>query len=367
MHDANEHPSNEDPSNQQNQYQHVEAVTLEPLSPEAALELHLNRMGENHTESTVRSHKSRLQFFINWCAMENIENLNNLSGRDILRYRTWRRRQNGKRDEPISEATLKTALDTLRVYLRTGVKADGVHHQLPEQIDPPSLSESEASRDVMLSHERAQRIITHLRKYEYASLLHATVELIWHTGMRRGSARSLDLSHYHSDERYLSLTHRPDTDTPLKNGTDGERPVALSDDMCTVLDDYLDNTRPDVKDDYGREPLLATSHGRPHAMTIQKYAYAATRPCHIGTDCPHDKDPNECDAAVRKQDASKCPSSVSTHALRRGALTHWLSQDWQVEHVSDRADVSPSVLEKHYDSRSELEKMEQRRKNLDSI
>ncbi len=159
--------------------------------------------------------------------MEGLANLNNLSGRDILRYRTWRRKQNGKRDEPLSDATLKTALDTLRVYLRTGVRADGVHPQLPEQIDPPSLSQEEASRDIMLDAERAQRIITYLRKYEYASRVHTCVELIWHSGMRRGAAHSLDIDDYHPDDRYLELKHHPDKGTKLKNGKDGERPVAL--------------------------------------------------------------------------------------------------------------------------------------------
>lgn len=365
MHDAHENDNNN--PYKQNEYQHVGTVELQPLSPEEALELHLNMMEENYTKSTVWSHNSRLQFFINWCEMEGLDNLNDLSGRDILRYRTWRRQQNGKGDGPISEATLKTALDTLRVYLKTAAKADAVHPKLPEQIDPPSLSDRKASRDVMLDADRAQRLIDYLRKYEYASAIHLTTELLWHTGMRRGAIRSIDVDDYHPDEQYIQLTHRPDTDTPLKNKRDGERPVALSTDMCTVIDDWIAKNRRDVTDEYGREPLLTTVHGRPHKMTIQKYVYAATRPCFIGSDCPHDRNPSDCEAAMYKQDASKCPSSVSTHALRRGALTHWLSQDWQVEHVSGRADVSPTVLEKHYDQRTELEKMEQRRQSLDKI
>ena len=365
MHDKNSNRKSN--AYNSNEYQHVQSVNIEPLSPEEALEFHINRMGEEYTDSTVRSHKSRLQYFIQFCDQERIENLNDLSGRDILLYRTWRRNQNGKGDGPISDATLKTALDTLRVYLKTAVRADGVHPQLPEQIDPPTLSKEAASRDVMLSSDRASEIIEYLRKYEYATVLHAGFELIWHTGMRRGAARSIDLDDYYPDEQYIQLKHRPESDTPLKNKKDGERPVAISKDLCTILNDWIDTHRPDVEDDYGRQPLLATKHGRPHAMTVQKYAYTATRPCAVGQECPHDKDPETCDAAIRKQDASKCPSSVSTHALRRGVLTQWLYQDWQVEHVSDRADVSPTVLEKHYDQRSDLEKMEQRRQNLNNI
>lgn len=35
--------------------------------------------------------------------------------------------------------------------------------------------------------------------------------------------------------------------------------------------------------------------------------------------------------------------------------------------VSDRANVSPGVIEQHYDRRSEREKMEQRREYLDDL
>jgi hypothetical protein len=49
----------------------------------------------------------------------------------------------------------------------------------------------------------------------------------------------------------------------------------------------------------------------------------------------------------------------------------WIERSCQVETpipmVSDRCDVSPDILEEHYDQRSELEKMEQRRAYLDNI
>ncbi|QRV15995.1 tyrosine-type recombinase/integrase [Haloterrigena salifodinae] len=343
------------------------SVQLQPLSPEEALDLHLNRMGEDHTESTVRSHKSRLQYFIQWCGQEDIDNLNDLSGRDILRYRNWRKKQNGKFEGDIARSTLKTALDTLRVYLKTAAKADGVHPKLPHQIDPPTLSKDENSRDVMLEHERATTILDHLRKYEYASFDHLVLELLYHTGMRRGSALALDIDDYDRRDQFLMLNHRPETDTALKNGKDGERPVALSTDMCRVLDDWIEDKRPDVTDEHGREPILATQHGRAHKTTLQTAIYSVTRPCTYTGECPHGEDIETCDAAIRKNDASQCPSSVSTHAVRRGALTHWLDSDWTVEDVSGRADVSPQVLDEHYDRRSDIRKMEQRRKNLDKL
>ena len=65
--------------------------------------------------------------------------------------------------------------------------------------------------------------------------------------------------------------------------------------------------------------------------------------------------------------ASKCPSSVSPHAIRRGSITHSLNSDMPDKVVSDRANVSPKVIEQHYDRRTEQERMEQRRDYLDNL
>jgi len=334
---------------------------LQPLSPREALEIHLSKLSEEYTESTVSSHKSRLQFFIEFCDDQDIDDLNDLTGRDILQFRTWRS------GHGIAKSTLKSALDTLRVYLKNAARADGVHQKLPAQMDPPTLSSDEISRDDIVDAEQAEEILEYLRTYEYASFEHVCTELIFHTAIRRGAAHAIDIGDYHQKEQYIDLVHRPETDTPLKNDGDGERPVALSDLVCKVLDDWIAENRPDVKDDYGRRPLLTTTHGRAHPNTIQTATYAVTRPCIIGQRCPHNKNPEACDWAINKNEAHHCPSTVATHALRRGALTHWLTEDWPIEQVSDRADVSPKVLKKHYDQRTKLGKMEQRRDRLSDI
>lgn len=346
-------------------------IPLEPLTPEEAMDIHMARVREEESAWTERSHKSRLSWWLEWCEKEDITNLNDLTGRDILRYRDWRRMQNGKNpdDVPISKQTLKSALDTLRVYLQHAAEGNGVHPMLPQQIDPPTLSKGDHARDVMLDADRSEDVLEYLRKYEYCSLTHVVVELLWHSGARMGGIRSLDVDDCHlGDDPYLELNHRPETDTPLKNETDGERPVAISDGIARLLRDWRDDRRPDVEDEYGREPLLTTTRGRVSRTTIRNHTYWATRPCHYnGGECPHDRDLDECEATQRKQYASTCPGSVSPHALRRGAITHWLDRDWQREHVSERANVSERVIEEHYDEREDLRKMEQRRQNLDRI
>lgn len=56
-------------------------MDLEPIDPETALELYLAEKESEYAASTVRSHRSRLDFFVRWCAEHGIDNLNDLTGR----------------------------------------------------------------------------------------------------------------------------------------------------------------------------------------------------------------------------------------------------------------------------------------------
>jgi len=335
---------------------------LEPIAPQDALELYLDDRRGDLSNWTIRSHRSRLSTFTDWCEDQSIDNLNDLTGRDIHRYKVWRRN-----DGDLAKPTVKTQIDTVRVFTKWLASIEGCDPDLPAKIKSPSLSTEENSRATELHSDAAEPLLNHLAKYEYASCRHVTLTLLWHTLMRRGAARALDLRDYHRNDQYLDLVHRPDSETPLKNGAGGERLVSLSDAVCEVLNDWIDDQRPAVTDDYGREPLLASAQGRIHVTTIQQYAYMATRPCVYDDGCPHDRDPDECTAAVERYEASKCPSSVSPHAIRRGAITHWLREDVPKPAIGDRADVSADVLDAHYDERSEREKMEQRRAFLETI
>jgi site-specific recombinase XerD len=335
---------------------------LEPIDPRNALELYLNDRSGDLSDWTIRSHRSRLSTFIEWCEEQDIDNLNDLTGRDVHRYKIWRRTEGD-----LAKPTVKTQIDTVRVFTKWLASVEGCDPDLPAKIKSPSLAPEENSRSAELHTDEAEELLTYLEKYEYASLRHVTLTLLWHTMMRRGAARALDLQDYHRDEQYLAVVHRPETDTPLKNGEGGERMVALSDTVCEIVNDWIDEQRPAITDDAGRDPLLTSRQGRVHVTTIQQYAYMATRPCFYGVDCPHDRDPDTCDAATERYKASKCPSSVSPHAIRRGSLTHWLRNDVPQPAISDRADVSAAVLDAHYDERNKQEKMEQRRGFLEDI
>ena len=191
--------------------------------------------------------------------------------------------------------------------------------------------------------------------------------LLWRTGIRIGSVRALDVDDIQSEEECIAVRHRPDTDTPLKNKENGERLIALKPKVCSALDDYVDVNRLDVTDEYGRKPLLATEHGRPNKNTIRETVYRWTRPCQYRGSCPYGRDMDDCAALSVRRGALKCPSSVSPHAVRRGSITHHLTEDVPEQVFSDRMNVSQRVLEDHYDRRDKHTKIEQRRGYLDKV
>jgi integrase len=336
-------------------------MTLEPIDPESAVEWYLDDKKQDNSKATVTSHRSRLGHLLGWLEDEGIDNMNDLTGRQIQRYRTWRRN-----DGDLAPATEKTEMDSVRVFVRWCESIDAVESDLFMKVQSPRLSADDNTRDQMLEPEKAKSALSYLHRYKYASIEHVTMVLLWRTMMRRGAARALDVEDYNPDEQFIEIKHRPDTDTPLKNKYDGERCVALSSDLCGIFDDWLEQKRPEMTDDHGRNPFLATNYGRAHVTTIANYSYSWTRPCVYDEPCPHDRDPKECEA-IDTDNESKCPTSVAPHAIRRGSITHHLSNDVPEGVVSDRANVSSDVLDQHYDRRSERDKMEQRREYLSNI
>lgn len=338
---------------------------MEPIEPEAALELYLKDKKQESSASTIRSHRSRLGHFIEWCEEEGIDNMNDLTARKAHEYRVWRRNA-GDRDP--NNVTMKTAMDTFRVWCRWCQSIGAVPDGLSEKVLSPSLDKHENERDDMLDPDVGDDVLEHLEKFEYASREHVVHILIWRCLLRRGGIRTLDLDDLKTDceHPHLKIRHRPETDTPLKKKDDGERRIGLKESTVAVLQDYIDTHRDDVADKH-RSPLVTTSQGRPHLQTIQSDSYAASRPCVSTGECPHDRDPDECTAAVNRSKAYECPSSKSPHAARRGAITRLLSEDVPKQIVSDRASTQVETLSKHYDERSETEKMRQRRNYLTDI
>jgi integrase len=339
---------------------------LEPLAPEQAKKLYIEGRRDELAEATLDSHGYRLDAFVAWCEEKDIENLNELSGRDLYEYRVWRREGEYADDGPVTGITLRGNLATLRAFLHFAADIDAVPEALAEKVALPNLDPGEDVSDTTLDPERAKRVLEHLNRFEYASRAHVTVLLAWHTGARTGGLRALDVRDcdLDGDDPGIEFKHR--SKTPLKNKATGERWNAISTRVARILKDYIDTNRHDVTDDEGRRPLITTIRGRPHPGTIRHVVYCATRPCQYGAGCPHDRDPETCEAATH-DGASKCPSSRSPHDVRSGRVTAYRRGDVPRQIVSDRLNASEDVLDKHYDRRGERERAEQRRDHIEEL
>ena len=243
-------------------------MEIEPIDPETALELYIAEKETSVADATVASHKSRLSFLLRWCEERDIENLNELTGRRLQEFRLWRRNVGD-----LTKVSEKTQMDTLRVFVKWLESIDAVEQDLHKKVRSPDITPRENSRDVMLDTEDAETMLAYLERYEYASLRHVTATLLWHTMLRMGSMRALDVKDYDPEEQSLRLRHRPDTDTPLKNKREGERIIAVSSEVCLVLDDWIREQRSEVTDGHGRNPLLTTRCGRIAKSTFRMSCY----------------------------------------------------------------------------------------------
>jgi site-specific recombinase XerD len=337
---------------------------LEPISPAEAKGMYLEARKREVSQSTLDGYHYRLKHFIRWCEeVAGIDNMNNLTGRDLQRYKTWRRDEGGLK--PIS---LQGQLDALRIFIRWCGSIDAVDEDLHEKFDAlmPELKKTDEQANTILGREEAEALLEYQRKFEYASRSHVIVELLWHTGIRLGALHALDVADYDGESERLELHHRPDSDTPLKNGEEGERMIALNAEICHILEDWIDHHRHKVEDDYGREPLLTSRNGRMNRSSIRDAVYRVTRPCFYSDNCPKGRDPDDCEAA-EYGGYSKCPVNVSPHDIRRGSITHFLTKDVPEKVVSDRMNVGQDILDKHYDKRDEVVKVEQRRDYINGI
>lgn len=84
-------------------------MSLESIEPDTALELYLADKDNELADASLKAHKYRLGHFTRWCDQQDIENLNELGGRQLQRYRVWRRDEGDL--SPVSE---KTQMDTRR-------------------------------------------------------------------------------------------------------------------------------------------------------------------------------------------------------------------------------------------------------------
>lgn len=326
------------------------------LSAREAFERWLSKLKVSKAEATVSSYHYRLKHFVEFCESEGVDSIGELTGWDIETYETHRRNRD------LAPVTLSHEMGTLQNFLSYCARIEIVDESLPEKVDPPDVPRDAAVDETKLHPDDARALIDYYRASaaDRGSRGHALLELTWFTGARLGALRALDLEDYDADGKHVHFVHRPQEDTPLKNGSDGERIVGLPAAVCTVLNEYITTNRHGVFDDYGREPLLASQAGRPVQNAVRAWMYLATVPCHHSP-CPHGNDPETCDY-LDYSHASKCPSSRSPHQVRTGSITWQRNRGVPADVVSKRVNSSVRVIEDHYDKPSQMEEMEKRRR-----
>lgn len=360
------HSSDDLPPGFRNLYQHVE-VSLDPLAPEAGVERYLQARQRELNENTVDEYRGKLEFFLEYAADNDIDNLNDLDGRDVDGFRLWRREDSSDQVDRLSPKTMRDEMYLLQNFLLYLESIEAVQPGLGMKVEIPEVPDGEGVRDSEIPPERAAEILDYLDRYEYASREHVVWLLHCHTGRRPGGIHALDLQdvHLEVDEPYIEFRHHPETE--LKNNERSEQLVNLDERVAQVLQDYIDDQRIDVTDDYGREPLITSRYGRLAISTMRRYFYKWSRPCEITGECPHGRTINDCEATQSSDHASKCPSSHSPYDARHGYITQKRREGVPLPLLSDRCDTSEEILKKHYDERTDDEKRELRREFLDEF
>lgn len=146
--------------------------------------------------------------------------------------------------------------------------------------------------------------------------------------------------------------------TPIKNDENSEREITLYRKVPEIIQDYIADKRPAETDEEGQSPLLTKGDQKISPSTLQKISYKWTRPCMVGIDCPHDRDPEDCEAAQKNNSASKCPSSRAPHHITKGYITDQKNRGVPGDAIEHRCDVSNRIQDLHYDLPDDTEERE---------
>jgi site-specific recombinase XerC len=318
---------------------------------------------------TKDHYSTKLDYLQTYLLQEiGVETTEDLASEDVERYDQWRKYDSLDREEPLSDNTLRDDMYLFREFIQYLVEHRMAPVRFEKSVEIPEVDydAGEGVDEKKLDPEIAEASLEFLRKYKYADVEHVAMELMCHSGPRKSGLWGRDVDDFDYEEGILEFDHQEETE--LKNNEKSQREATLYDEVPDIVRDYIKDQRPPVVDDEGREPLLTKGDGRISKSTLQKIAYKWTRPCKVGLDCPHDRDPDECEAAQKNNAAFKCPSSRAPHHIRTGYITDQKNRGVSSDAIQQRCDVSPRVQDQHYDlpdSSEERERYEDEFKHAD--
>jgi len=346
---------------------------------------------QDKADSTLQSYEYRVKPFLDFLEDEGIDDLADVTTRTVTEFQVAR-----KAEGDLEKQSQNNQFGTLKQFLAFAADMNAVREDAVEAVTVPSLTKSERVNTAKLVTERAEEILENLDNYRHASRDHVLALLMWRTTLRAGALQSLDLEDLYLSEDdmerirdelaqeypmyvvdqiledvevpFIWPRNRPAEGTRLKNGEGGERAINLTPWVGDVVQDYIRVNRPDIDDEHGREPLFASRKGtgRLAETTMRNWTYILTQPCEFGGECPHNRDPEECEARQHGY-GSKCPSSRSPHKLRTGSITWHRDRGWPIAELADKANTSKELIEGVYDQPEKLVRAAHRRSLLDKL
>lgn len=298
----------------------------------------------NFSKKTYVRYRDTLNDFIQ---SQDVSDLMELTPQEISGWiRTLQQRN-------YARTTRDGKLETLGVFIKWAEREwlityeDGrqkLSDVISKKRDGLDVSNDEKSRagddDYRISSERAEEIIGHMAKHDYASRQMVEFLLIYHVGCRKSALLSLNCSDIRPQKGIIEIRNRPEqAGVRLKKGNSGERDVNIKPEFMSVVMDYIKEHRTEPQD--GSDALLTSWAGRINDSTLYRDIAGLTK-CGDCTD--DDGEP------LTKQNASDCPESIGPHDLRRVAITNMRDKGMSWEVISGRVNAKVEMLKQHYDS-----------------
>src|SRR6056297_2930800 len=127
--------------------------TLDPISPQDALDWYLEHREDDLRTATLRKYESALSIFVDWTDEAGIDDMNDVKGRQLMQFKTWRKQEAG-----LATVSLNGNLAILQRFLRFCENIDAVPEGLAERVPMPNVPEAEEVNYEVPSDEEVEGI-----------------------------------------------------------------------------------------------------------------------------------------------------------------------------------------------------------------
>jgi integrase len=295
----------------------------------------------NFSKKTYIRYRDTVNDFIQ---SQDVTDLMEVTPREVNRWNQLLQRRDYAR------TTRDGRFETLEVFFKwaeaewRAPRDDKISQTIARKRNDLNVSGDEKSRsgddNHRISSERAEKIIGHLAKHDYASRQMVEFLLIYHIGCRQSALLSIDCSDVKPRKGIIQIRNRPEeSGVRLKRGNKGERDVNISPDIMSVVTDYINEHRSKPNDE--SDALLTSWAGRIDDSTLYRDIAGLTK---CGECLDDGGEP------LTKQNASDCPESIGCHDLRRVAITRMRDEGISWDTISGRVNATVQMLKQHYDS-----------------